>query len=91
MWSYKNLSNVSSSILAWYINVDLIGSLTTLLNLQPDDPPRALAVEVQSLFASDGVTPQMLHGLATNDPALLAVSTIVGLFNARVKGGGFQG
>jgi len=48
-----------------------------------------LAVDVESLFASDGVTPHnrvdMLHGLATNDSAVQTVPTMVGLFDARVN------
>lgn len=63
--------------------MDITGSLATLSNLQPDDPPPALAVEAQR-FASDGVTPHMLHRLVTN---LLTVSAIVGLFNAGVNCG----
>jgi hypothetical protein len=88
----KDLSRASIRLLPLIYQVELTWSLTTLLNLQPDDPLREFSVNVESLFAIDGVTPHnkvdVLHGLVTNDSAVLAVPTIGGLFDAGVNSDG---
>lgn len=91
IWSYKKLSRVSVSDHEPRLSTRPRRPLTTLLNFQPDDPPRELAIDVESLVASDGMTPHnrvdMLHRLATHDSAVQTVPTIVGLFDTRVNRG----